>query len=245
MVPCDDCDIDDNITCFKCDACDGTGYRGGGQGVIRVTNDGIITLEYDETTLGVNGDGKLYAKVNAFVKLKDKGGLAFDEDADGKPIYVTVDDETIKLDENGFLYVANYPHYSFQNSDSTPIDSEEAQAGIDFGIIEIPEGFEQSKIHVTIDIRNPNYEKATDYTLFELQFNYETVAHYTYDQTMPCAMYSFDKIVNRSDYPDGMLQVSIAALDAGDDTFADGGLDEDEVFPLGAKITWNINAVSC
>jgi hypothetical protein len=244
MVPCDDCDIDDNITCFKCDACDGTGYRGGGRGVIRVNKDGIITLEYDETTLGVNGDGKLYAKVNAFVKLKDKGGLAFDEDDDEKPIYVMVDDETIKLDENGFLYVANYPHFNAQTSGTESID-EDSKAGMVFPPIEIPEGFEQAKIHVTIDIRNPHYENAADYTLFDLQFNEESVAHYTYDQTMPCAMYSFDKIVNRSDYEDGMLQVGIAALDAGDESLVDGGLDEDEVFPTGAKVTWNINAVSC
>lgn len=241
MVPCDDCDIDDNITCFKCDACDGTGYRGGGQGVIRVTNDGIITLEYDETTLGVNGDGKLYAKVNAFVKLKDKGGLAFDEDADGKPIYVMVDDETIKINDDGYLYVANYPHFDKQNSGSNDLDP----AGIDFPIIEIPEEFEKAKIHVSIDIRNPQYEDAADYTLFALQFNEETVAHYTYDQTMPCAMFNFDKIVNRDDYEDGMLQVSIAALDAGDETFADGGLDDDEEFPAKSTVTWNINAVSC
>ena len=245
MVPCDDCDVDDNINCFKCDACDGTGYRGGGRGVIRVNDDGIITLEYDETTLGVNGDGKLYAKVNAFVKLKEKGGLAFDEDADGKPIYVTVDDETIKLDENGYLYVANYPHFNTQTSGTTqPIDAD-SQAGVVFPAITIPEGFEKAKIHVTVDIRNPNYENATDYTLFDLQFNEETVSHYTYDQTMPCAMYCFDTIVDRSDFVDGVVRVGVVALDAGDSSLVEGGLDEDEVFPIGATITWNVNAVSC
>lgn len=232
--PCDNCGNKGYILVpsedgEECEACGGTGYKAAGQGAIYIDDNGVVSLAYDEVTLGINPEGKLFAKVNAYVKLHENGGLAFDDTVE-HGLYVKVDDSTIKIDDEGYIYIPNFVEQSVDESASLVVDAE-TEYGFDFYRFTIPEGFTSVKVHVDLGFNNPDYDNANTMTRFSLQLNDGDVGTYCIDNTVPYSMISFDKVI-----PAGTYVVGISTLsdDGGDDTFV-----------IGSSVKWNVNVVSC
>ena len=235
--PCDQCACTGSITVpaedgEECEACGGTGYKAAGLGALHIDENGVVTLNYDETTLGINTEGKLFAKVNVYVHLSDNSGLAFD-DTDEHGLYVKVDNSTIKIDEEGFVYIPKFVEQSSDDSAQITVD-EDTEYGFDFYRFRIPEGFTSAKVHITMDFCNPDFDNANTMTRFHLQFNDTTVETYCIDNTIPYSMVSFDKLM-----PAGTYTVGLSTWQDEENP------DKDDTFVRGSVIKWNLNVVSC
>jgi hypothetical protein len=165
----------------KCAVCNGTGVPCDDIGAISIDDSGVIHLQIDTVTMGINAEGKLFARL----KLKENGGLERDAD---DAVYVKVDDSTIKIDENGQLYaVTIQPYAEIFNEDVNPDEP--------ITLFTVDDGVEQVKLHIAVDITSTKYDTATELTRFDLIVG-GTKMTYCWDKTVPYTMINFDAIVD-------------------------------------------------
>ena len=167
-----------------CAVCNGTGVPCDDIGAISIDDSGVIHLQIDTVTMGINAEGKLFARL----KLKENGGL--DRDADDA-VYVKVDDSTIKIDENGQLYAVTIPPYT------KSVTKVNVDPSASIPLFTVDDGVEKVKLHIAVDIKSRAYESANELTVFTLSAG-GTSAKYCWDKTVPYTMINFDTIVDVS-----------------------------------------------
>ena len=136
-----------------CPICHGTGVPCDSIGAISVDDHGIIRLQIDQVSLGINAEGKLFARL----KIADKGGLDLNEDSE---IFVKVDDKSIKVNEDGQLYAVTTEPYSAVNT----IDNYD---WTEVKLFDAP-NVDKVKLHISVDITSMAYESANELTRFTL-----------------------------------------------------------------------------
>jgi len=167
-----------------CPICHGTGVPCDSIGAISVDDHGIIRLQIDQVSLGINAEGKLFARL----KIADKGGLDLNEDSE---IFVKVDDKSIKVNEDGQLYAVTTEPYSAVNT----IDNYDLT---EVKLFDAP-NVDKVKLHISVDIKSTAYESANELTRFTLAAGGAS-AKYCWDKTVPYTMINFDTIIeNPSD----------------------------------------------
>ena len=164
----------------KCAVCNGTGVPCDDIGAISIDDSGVIHLQIDTVTMGINAEGKLFARL----KLTENGGL--DRDADDA-VYVKVDDSTIKIDENGQLYAVTIQPYA-------AIFKDDVNPDVPITLFTVDDGVEKVKLHISVDITSTKYDTATELTRFDLIAGGMTMT-YCWDKTVPYTMINFDAIV--------------------------------------------------
>ncbi len=167
-----------------CAVCNGTGVPCDDIGAISIDDSGVIHLQIDTVTMGINAEGKLFARL----KLKENGGLERDAD---DAVYVKVDDSTIKIDENGQLYAVTIPPYT---KSVTLVDADPA---VPITLFTVDANVEKVKLHISLDIKSTKYDTATELTRFDLIAGGTTMT-YCWDKTVPYTMINFDAIVDVS-----------------------------------------------
>jgi len=213
----------------QCPVCEGTGF-GGERGAVTVNENGVISLRIDDATLGVTVDGKLYARDQ--VHAKDGGGIGEDDTG----IFVKVDEDTIKIGEDGFLYadINTLPLEIIANGTDVMGGTDSISLGNIFDY-----GANVVHMHFDLDLVSAGYASAVSYTRFSIVVNdgetelYRS-APFLWDQTAPYSMLNLDAIVQAA--PEAELSVSLVAVNG--DTFpafTDGDGSN--------RVVWSISAV--
>ena len=217
----------------ECELCHGTG-KIGGNGAITVTPDGIVTLNYDDSCLGVDEKGKIFVRLTP----KYHGGLDVDKVGRHDELYVKVDEKSIRINEDGFLeivdFVKPYAHkvtktYTFASAHETTdpllIDT--------FSIDD--DAVEKVHVHLTIGISNVEYASASSLTRMQLKIGNELSPTISWDQTLPYTLLNFDAIVDVSVSHTVSWFVLLPYASTAD---ADS-------IPANTVMTWTANVTSC
>lgn len=199
----------------KCAVCNGTGIPCDDIGAISVDDSGVIHLQIDTVTMGINAEGKLFARL----KLKENGGLERDED---DAVYVKVDDSTIKIDENGQLYAVTIPPFSKKVTKSI------TNTSAPISLFTVDDGIKKVKLHIALDIRSIAYDTANELTRFSVSVG-DTTANYCWDKTVPYTMINFDDLVDVPQSKNIAMTITVNP----EDNFS------------GADITVIANVISC
>ena len=200
-----------------CPVCNGTGVPCGEIGAITVDDSGVINLRFDQVSMGIDADGKLYARI----KFGDDGGIGRNENDE---IVVKVDDQTIKIDEHGQLYSVRSQLYADRMS------AEEYDPSEPLTLFTIDDSkIAKVTLHVSVDIRSTAFETATDMTMFTLNVAGKT-AKYCWDKTVPYTMLNFDAMIDTVVQP---MPLVLSLIPENGDDFDD------------SDITVTANVMSC
>lgn len=176
---------DDDSAPF-CPTCGGSGKLSDSHGALRLDANGVMHLQYDNATLGIDETGHIFAK---YVP-KTKGGLGVVDGESNKELYVNIDNRTITIDQDGQLH-ANpvIPSYVAEFSDAV-VQIVEPTCLFE----NIPSHVDSVKVHVEVNIHNPDYAKANELTNFELTVGSVQSETYCLDQTRPYTTFTFDTV---------------------------------------------------
>ncbi len=183
----------------KCAVCNGTGIPCESIGAT-MDDAGVIHLQIDRATLGIDQDGRLYARF----KLADKGGLDLNGD---DQVYVKVDDKTIKIGSDGSLYAVTVRPFSTDTSG--PVRNGSAL------ICKIDEEtVKKVQVHVAISFNNAlHYMDAHELTRFAVNITalssgstrQVSIPHNCWDQTSPYSTLHFDAFIDVANYPTNIM----------------------------------------
>ena len=245
QVKCQQCDGTGIVTEIsydpsdaECEHCHGTGILGGAVGAITVDADGIITLRYDDVSLGIDDHGRIFGRL----KVKDeKSGLDI-ERIDGKDnVFVKVDTKSIRINDDGCLEVVDYVKpYAEQFSNSVVFTQDISYSGTpislsdgDKEIVVDDEAVKKIHVHLSVGIRYDRYWSATSMTRLQMNVGGKLSEIFCWDQTIPYTIVNFDTFIDVSN--ERTVPVWLK--------FKEGATDDS--IPEGATFSWTANVTSC
>jgi hypothetical protein len=181
---------------LECNMCHGTGVIGA-NGAITVDREGIISLRYDEVNLGIDDNGRIFARL----KAKDENGGLGVERIDGfDNLYVKVDTTSIRINDNGYLEVVDYvkPYAeSFSGGKYFDVEVPYQSAPYNLGVLNIGDSAVHTvHAHLSVGIRNDEYMSAISLTRLKLKIGDKLSEVYCWDQTLPYTILNFDALLD-------------------------------------------------